>query len=212
MRFRKLDTSTVLSCCCCFFFFFFFFCLFFCFVFFLRQEIRARFRASKTGLGTFLFPQRSFPTDRPKAVPLLRFLFVCASVVSYVAFVLSFRVPQLSIFWYIGKVVLRDCSISWVSSLIVLWVYPLLSRFILFRIHLYPADDSHVTSTHAPPVYLSVRPSVCLHHFFSISGAILIINIADLTRLALGAVFPLHPPHISLTLSLLGKKNQKRKV
>ena len=118
MRFRKLDTSTVLSCCCCFFvfcfflffccffflFFFFFFVFlfvfffFFFFFFFLRQEIRARFRASKTGLGTFLFPQRSFPTDRPKAVPLLRFLFVCASVVSYVAFVLSFRVPQLSIF------------------------------------------------------------------------------------------------------------------
>ena len=38
----------------------------------------------------------SFPTA--KVVPLLQF-FVCASVVSYVAFVLSLFVPNLSFFW-----------------------------------------------------------------------------------------------------------------
>ena len=39
-----------------------------------------------------------FPTDRLKAVPLLRFVFLCASVVSYVAFILSIFVPQFGSF------------------------------------------------------------------------------------------------------------------
>ena len=38
------------------------------------------------------------PIDRFKAVLLMQFLFVCASVVSYVTFVLSLFVPHLSFF------------------------------------------------------------------------------------------------------------------
>ena len=45
------------------------------------SELRVRFRASK--------PQSSFPTDRSKAVLLLQFFFVCASVISYMALALS---------------------------------------------------------------------------------------------------------------------------
>ena len=41
--------------------------------------------------------QSSFPTDRSEALPLLQFFFVCASVVSYVAFVFfSLFIPHLS--------------------------------------------------------------------------------------------------------------------
>ena len=58
-------------------------------------------------------------SDRSKTV-LLQF-FVCASVVSCVAFVLSLFIPRLSFFWCLGKAVLRDCSISWVSSLIFVY-------------------------------------------------------------------------------------------
>ena len=50
-------------------------------------------------------------------VPLFQFFFVCASVVSYVAFALSLCASHLSFFWCLGKAVLRDCSIFWVSSL-----------------------------------------------------------------------------------------------
>ena len=39
------------------------------------------------------------------AIPLLQFLFVCASVVSYVAFVLSLFVPYLSLFLCLGETV-----------------------------------------------------------------------------------------------------------
>ena len=67
------------------------------------------FRESKAG----------FPTDRSKAITLMQ-LFVCVSVVSYVAFTLSLFVPKLSFFWCLGKAVLTDCGISWVSSLICL--------------------------------------------------------------------------------------------
>ena len=49
------------------------------------SELRARFRANKTSLST----DRSFPTDRSKAVPLLDFFFVCAYVISYVLLVVS---------------------------------------------------------------------------------------------------------------------------
>ena len=45
-----------------------------------------------------------------KAVHLLQFFFVSASVISYVAFVLSLFVGHLSFFRYSGKIVLRDCA------------------------------------------------------------------------------------------------------
>ena len=41
----------------------------------------------------------SFPTDHFKAVLLLQSFIVCASVVSYLAFVLSLFIPHLSFFW-----------------------------------------------------------------------------------------------------------------
>ena len=46
----------------------------------------------------------------------LVFFCLCASVVSYVAFVLSLFVPHLSFFWCLGRDVFRDCGISWVYS------------------------------------------------------------------------------------------------
>ena len=63
----------------------------------------------------FFFFCLSFQGGCSVAVP-----FVCASVVSYVVFVLSFFVPHLTFFWCLGKAVFRDCGISWVSSLIFL--------------------------------------------------------------------------------------------
>ena len=51
----------------------------------------------------------SFPTpfhtqkQAFKAVPLLQLLFVCTSVVSYVAFVLSVFVPRPYLFWCLGR-------------------------------------------------------------------------------------------------------------
>ena len=53
--------------------------------------------------------------DVSKAVPLLQ-LFVCMSVISYVAFVLSLFVLYLSFFWCIGTAMLSDCDISLISS------------------------------------------------------------------------------------------------
>ena len=53
------------------------------FVIWSCSKLRVRFPASKTGL----FPS-SFPTDRSKVVLLLQF-FVCRSMSSSVAFVLS---------------------------------------------------------------------------------------------------------------------------
>ena len=52
----------------------------------------------------------------PAAISLLRFLIVCVSLASYVAFVLSLFVPHLAFFWCIGKAVLCDYGGSWVSS------------------------------------------------------------------------------------------------
>ena len=65
-------------------------------------------------------PSYGFPTDHSKAILLLQFFFVSASVVSNVAFVLSLFVPHLPFFWCLGKAVLLDCGISRVSSLIFL--------------------------------------------------------------------------------------------
>ena len=59
-----------------------------------------------------------FFADLSKAVPLLPFIFVHASVVSHVAFVSSLFVPHLLFFWCLGKAGLRDCDIARVSSLI----------------------------------------------------------------------------------------------
>ena len=72
-----------------------------------------KFCASKTGLSnpTLVFLLRS------KAVPL-KFVFVHASVLSCVTFVLSY-VPHLSFFWYLEKAMFRDCGISWVFSFIL---------------------------------------------------------------------------------------------
>ena len=57
--------------------------------------------------------QLSFPIDRSKAVPLLQFFFVRASVVPYVEFVLSFCAAHIS-FWASDI----NCCIHWVSFLI----------------------------------------------------------------------------------------------
>ena len=56
-----------------------------------------------------------YPTVHSKTVTVLQFFLVCASVVSYVAFVLSLCVPRFSFFWCLRRAVLRDCGISWVS-------------------------------------------------------------------------------------------------
>ena len=81
-------------------------------------DLRARFCKCKTDLTPIphnptLTPINSFPTGHSKTVPLLQFFFVCASVVSYVAFVLSLFVPHLSFFWNLGKAGLPDCSVFW---------------------------------------------------------------------------------------------------
>ena len=56
-------------------------------------------------------PSPSFTTHRSRAVRLLQFFLVCASVFLYVAFVLPLFVPYLYFSWYLGKAVLRDCGI-----------------------------------------------------------------------------------------------------
>ena len=62
-------------------------------------RIKGEVSASKIGLSPNPAPRPSqphnFPTDRFTAVPLLQFFFVCASVVLYVAFVLSLFVTRL---------------------------------------------------------------------------------------------------------------------
>ena len=64
--------------------------------------------------------QSSLPTDRKKAVPLLQFVFVCASVISYVKYVLTLYVPHL-FFWRLGWAVLRAFGISYVFSIIIVY-------------------------------------------------------------------------------------------
>ena len=71
-------------------------------------RIKDEVRTSKPGLRL----QKNVSTDlRSMAVPLLQFFFVCASVISYVAFVLSLFVPQLFFCWFLGRALLRDCDI-----------------------------------------------------------------------------------------------------
>ena len=45
-------------------------------------------------------------------------VFVCASVISYVAFVMSLFVPLLSSLWCLRKVAFQDCGISWAFTYI----------------------------------------------------------------------------------------------
>ena len=85
-------------------------------------QFGVRFRANTIGLSTYLpsaphstHTPSSKSTDRIKAVFLLQFLFVCAYVVSYEAFVLSLFVPHISFFWYLVSAVLCECGIFWVS-------------------------------------------------------------------------------------------------
>ena len=80
------------------------------------SELKARFRANIPSLSS---SHSRFPTDRSKAVILLQFFFISASVVSYLAFVLSLFGPHPPFFWRLRRAVLRDCGISWVSSLII---------------------------------------------------------------------------------------------
>ena len=65
----------------------------------------------------FIVVFSSLPATRSKAVLLSQFFFVCASVVSYMAFVLSLFVSNLPCFLFVGKAVLRYCGISEVFSL-----------------------------------------------------------------------------------------------
>ena len=81
----------------------------------LRQGFALRFRASKTDLIPKLVFLLTVPSGSSFAVLL------CGSVVTYVAFVLSLLFPHLSFFRCLGKAVLRDYSISLVSSVIVLF-------------------------------------------------------------------------------------------
>ena len=79
------------------------------------SEVRATFLASKTGLSLQADFLMTFQVGFSVAVLL------CSCVGGpYVVFVLSLRVPQLIFFQYPGKTVLRDCGISWSSSLIQL--------------------------------------------------------------------------------------------
>ena len=66
---------------------------------------------------SFEAPSR-FSTDHSKAVPLLQYFLFPASVVSYIAFILSLFVPHLSLRLCLVRTVLRDCGISWVFSAI----------------------------------------------------------------------------------------------
>ena len=56
---------------------------------------------------------------RSNVVPLFQFVFFLASMVSYVAFVLSLFIPDLLFVWCPGKDVLRNIDISWVFSVVV---------------------------------------------------------------------------------------------
>ena len=97
-----------------------------------------RFRAGRTGPNPLL---NNVPTDRSKAVLLLQFFFICASVVSYMVFVLSLFVHHLSFFWWLGKAVLRICGIiSRVASLEFflrlksdMQMYILLTSYLFFK-------------------------------------------------------------------------------
>ena len=67
-----------------------------------------RFRACKTS---------SSLSDHYQGGSFIAVFLCCTSVVLYVAFVLSLFLPNLSFVWCLGKPVLRDSDISWVSTL-----------------------------------------------------------------------------------------------
>ena len=56
-----------------------------------------------------------FSTDRSISFPLLQFCCICALIVKYLELVLLLFVRNLSFFWCLENVVLRNCSIAWVS-------------------------------------------------------------------------------------------------
>ena len=90
-----------------------------------------------------------FTTDCSMAAPLLQFLSVCASVISYVAFFflfcfLSLFFPHRFFAWCLGRVVPRDCGISWVSSLIVLFVYLYITKTYLYNFDLLKPGQSYI--------------------------------------------------------------------
>ena len=71
--------------------------------------------------------------------------FVCFFVVFlfFVVFFWSLFVPHISFFWCLGKAVLRDFGLSWLSSLIFYHIVPLavlknVNRCTLFALHIYP--------------------------------------------------------------------------
>ena len=67
---------------------------------------------------TFLDSESS--TYCSNAVSLLQFSSICASVVSYMAFVLSLFALYLFFSCFLRKAVFRDCGISWVLSLLLI--------------------------------------------------------------------------------------------
>ena len=83
------------------------------------SELRTGFRVK------LVKAPNNFSTGRSKEIPLLQFFFVRASVVLYLALFLFF-------FWCLGKVLLRDCCIPWVSIYIFVALMFLLLTFILF--------------------------------------------------------------------------------
>ena len=79
----------------------------------------------------FFFSYRPFQGGPSVAVP-------CVSLVSCVAFVVSFFVSYFPFFWYLEKIVLHHYDISWVSSPIC--VFPnssVVSVSLLYCINIY---------------------------------------------------------------------------
>ena len=73
----------------------------------------AMFRASKINLS---LPVVFLPTD-PRRFLFCSFFLVCASMILYVAFVVTLFVPHFSFTRYLGRIVLREYGISCVFSL-----------------------------------------------------------------------------------------------
>ena len=65
-----------------------------------------------------LFSYFIFPTDRSKAVPLLKFCFVCASVVSYAKLFLPYSFLIFPSFVVLAGAVLITCDISFPVSIL----------------------------------------------------------------------------------------------
>ena len=83
--------------------------------------------------------------------------FVCASVVSYVLFVLSLFVSHLSFFWCLERAVLRDCRTSCPVSI--------LYKSIAGRYRLVRVADGPITAR-----YRFIKNASCVDTFTYISG------------------------------------------